>query len=272
MRADHALLAWYGESHGGKTVVRRVLEQLVAIGAVLRQARERRGLTLEQVASDSRIPVHYIQALETDAFDDLPAPVYVRGFLRVYGRLLDVDTAPLLDELVDVWPAARTSAEPAPLPPLAAPEPEVWEVPDIPAKPPASLPHRPVISDIEDDWEPEFEPVVRTRGSRGPGRQKTGHMDGVLSEREPAEPVRLPDRRWIMLGGGAVVLLTVLLLGAAILRGVGGANNAGGPSPAADRTIQPGTVITLRSPTAIPSPGTPATAAGTTVPQASPTP
>lgn len=265
------MLAWYGESHGDKTVVRRVLEQLVAIGAVLRQARERRGLTLEEVAADSRIPVHYIQALEADAFDDLPAPVYVRGFLRVYSKLLDIDSAPLLEELVDLWPAARTSAEPVP-PPLTASEPEVWEVPDIPAKAPASLPHRRVISDIEDDWEPEFEPVVRTRGSRGPGRQKTGHLDGVLSEREPAEPVRLPDRCWIMLGGGAVVLLTVLLLGAAIFRGTGGGNNAGGPSPAPDRTIQPGTVITLRSPTAIPSPGTPATAAGTAVPQATPTP
>jgi hypothetical protein len=250
---------------------------------VLRQARERRGLTFEEVAADSRIPVHYIQALETDAFDDLPAPVYVRGFLRVYSKVLDIDSVPLLAELVDLWPAARTSAEPVPPPALPAPGPEVWEVPDIPAKPPAPLPHRRVISDIEDDWEPEFEPVVRSRGSRGPGRQKTGHLDGVLSEREPAEPIQLPDRRWIMLGGGAVVLMTVLLLGAAILRGAGGANNAGGPSPAANQTIQPGTVITLRSPTAIPSPtpsvvvspvasGAPATAAGTTGPQASPTP
>lgn len=249
----------------------------MAIGAVLRQARERRGLTVVAVASASRIPVHYIDALETEAFDDIPAPVYVRGFLRVYSRLLEIDPAPLLDELVAIWPAAATSSAPLTAPSLSpAAEPEVWQVPDF-TRPPSPLPHRRVISDIEDDWEPELEPVVRTRGSRRSAHQKPGHLEGVLSEREPAEPVRLPDRRWIVLGGVGVIFVTVLLLGAAILRGAGVTGNPAGPSPVANRTFQPGTVITVGSPTAtvppsatppadasVAAPGAPAPPAGAT--------
>ena len=237
----------------------------MAIGAVLRQARERRGLTIEEVASASRIPVHYVEALEADQFDDIPAPVYVRGFLRVYGRLLDIDTAPLLDELVATWPPAGAAPEPPAatiLPPVS--EPAAWEIPDAHAPLPA-LPHRRVISEVEDDWEAELEPVVRTRGNLGHGRKKSGHSGGVLSEREPSEPVRLPDRRLMILAGAGVILLTAVLLGTAIFRGTGGSGNAAGPSPSANRTIQPGTVITVQTPTSASAspvttgmPGTPA--------------
>lgn len=244
-------------------VVWRVLEQVVAIGAVLMQARERRGLTTDEVASASRIPVHYIEALETEAFDDIPAPVYVRGFLRVYSRLLEIDSEPLLEELVSVWPPAVTSAAPLPSPALSAhPAPEAWELPDT-AGTASPLPHRRIISDAEEDWEQELEPVVRTRGARALAHlKKRNHLEGVLTEREAVDPVRLPDRRLIMLGGAGVVLLAVVLLGAAVLRGSGTTDNQAGPSPVADRTFQPGTVIAVGSPTATPSPpATPASGA-----------
>ncbi len=233
----------------------------MAIGASLKQARERRGISIEEAAAASHIPAHYIVALEADAFDDIPAPAYVRGFLRVYSRLLEIDTAALLDELVLVWPAAMIPPPPVSSPALTPPpEPAAWEVPDLAGSPPAPLPHRRVISDIEDDWEPEFEPVVRVRGSHGPSRERSGHSEGVLSEREPAEHIRLPDRRLVVLGA-AVVMVMVLLLGAAILRGGGTANNPAVPSPIANRTIQPGTEITIGSPTATVS-ATPSSSAG----------
>ncbi len=87
------------------------------IGATLRDARVKRGLTVEQVAQETRISNRFLQALEAEQFDALPAPVYVRGFLRSYANFLRLDPAPLLVEL-DRVPAMREAvsrhAEPPP--------------------------------------------------------------------------------------------------------------------------------------------------------------
>lgn len=73
---------------------------MAGIGETLRSNRERRGITVEQVAQDTRISLRFIEALEDEQFDELPAPVYVRGFLRSYANYLKIDPQPLLDQLV----------------------------------------------------------------------------------------------------------------------------------------------------------------------------
>lgn len=67
------------------------------IGHLLREARENKGLTLEDVQSSTRINVRYLSALESGNYDALPTPVHVRGFLRNYARHLGLDPQPLLD-------------------------------------------------------------------------------------------------------------------------------------------------------------------------------
>src|SRR5574338_1649077 len=66
------------------------------IGEQLSQAREKRGLTLEQAAEETHIRVHFLQALETDQRGALPSNVQGRGFLRLYASLLELPVAPLL--------------------------------------------------------------------------------------------------------------------------------------------------------------------------------
>jgi cytoskeletal protein RodZ len=63
---------------------------------MLQRARQARGLTLEEVERDTRISRRYLQALETENFGLLPAPVYARGFLRTYARYLGMEPANLL--------------------------------------------------------------------------------------------------------------------------------------------------------------------------------
>lgn len=74
------------------------------IGKILRDAREARGLTLEQVEEETKIRRKYLEALEKEAFDVLPGRVYVRGFLRNYARFLELDERALLARLEDVLP------------------------------------------------------------------------------------------------------------------------------------------------------------------------
>ncbi len=72
---------------------------MAKIGITLRSVRIERGLTIEQVAQDTRISARFLEALEAEAFSELPAPVYVRGFLRSYATYLRLDAPELLEQL-----------------------------------------------------------------------------------------------------------------------------------------------------------------------------
>lgn len=71
------------------------------IGTTLRDARVRRDISLQQAEEDTKIRVKYIQAMENEDFDILPAGTYVKGFLRTYAEYLDLDYQLLIDEYND---------------------------------------------------------------------------------------------------------------------------------------------------------------------------
>ena len=73
----------------------------MTLGSLLGAARLARGVTLEQAAAATRIRVRHLAALEEDRLAELPAPVYVRGYLRTYATYLEVDA----DALVDAYEA-----------------------------------------------------------------------------------------------------------------------------------------------------------------------
>lgn len=67
------------------------------LGQILREARENKGLTLEEVQEETRIHARFLSALEKGEYEALPTPVHVRGFLRNYARFLSLDPQPLLN-------------------------------------------------------------------------------------------------------------------------------------------------------------------------------
>lgn len=69
-------------------------------GELLREARIAAGLDVREVASRLHMPVHVVEALEQGRWDVIGAPVFVRGQLRSYARLLRVDLEPLLQAQV----------------------------------------------------------------------------------------------------------------------------------------------------------------------------
>jgi cytoskeleton protein RodZ len=80
-------------------------------GPALRQARERAGLSLQEVGSQLKMPVRVVQALEEENWQVLGAPVFLRGQLRSYARLLKIDIEPYLEraDLQGVRPAELVS-------------------------------------------------------------------------------------------------------------------------------------------------------------------
>ena len=85
----------------------------LGIGEQLVQARDERGLTLEDAERDTRISRRYLQALEQERFDIIPAPVYARGFLRSYSQYLGLETARLLARFPEEAPRAGGPASPS---------------------------------------------------------------------------------------------------------------------------------------------------------------
>jgi len=70
-----------------------------AVGKKLRDAREALDLTLEQVAGETHIRLHYLRAMEAGQFDAIPSRVQMRGFLRSYAGFLRIDVQPLYEAL-----------------------------------------------------------------------------------------------------------------------------------------------------------------------------
>jgi cytoskeleton protein RodZ len=78
------------------------------IGSTLRQARRAQGLKISDVSQHLRISVDYLSKLEMGAFDHLPAPAYVTGFLRSYGQFVAVDPTTLVARYNDLTTEAAT--------------------------------------------------------------------------------------------------------------------------------------------------------------------
>ena len=94
--------------------------QPISVGTVLREARERQGLSIDEVVSRIKFAPRQIAALEADDFAQLPEIAFVRGFVRSYARLLQLDAAPLLAALphapAQTVPAAENALPEVPFP------------------------------------------------------------------------------------------------------------------------------------------------------------
>ncbi|MBS1133991.1 MAG: hypothetical protein H6R02_1132 [Burkholderiaceae bacterium] len=70
-----------------------------SFGARLRWERERAGLTVTDVAARLRLHPNQVRALEQETLTALPEAAYVRGFVRSYARIFNVEPGALLDDL-----------------------------------------------------------------------------------------------------------------------------------------------------------------------------
>jgi cytoskeletal protein RodZ len=68
------------------------------IGASLREARARRGLSLDDVTTGLRIRERYVTALEEERWELMPGEAYAKGFLRMYAEFLGLDGSLYVDE------------------------------------------------------------------------------------------------------------------------------------------------------------------------------
>ncbi|MCC6381008.1 MAG: helix-turn-helix domain-containing protein [Dehalococcoidia bacterium] len=205
------------------------------LGSRLIRAREARGLTLEDAERDTRISRRYLQALESEQLEVIPAPVYARGFLRSYSQYLGLDpqeTLALFPREDDAgYSPPPAPSRPSPREPISAvgPARPTWrrsprtEQPGQPRQdqppPPAPSPERRPLPPApsaahEDGWEPMIGVDI---GVPAPARRlKT----------DPAAQTR--SMTVLVIAVGAVIAVVVL---AFLISRLGGGDDAGGATP-----------------------------------------
>src|SRR4030095_3676733 len=88
------------------------------LGGLLKRARERRGLTLQEIAKETKIPQRHLEALEQDNLTILPTGFYQRAEIRTYARAVGLDQTAVLAKLdavlkpVEVQGTQRETARP----------------------------------------------------------------------------------------------------------------------------------------------------------------
>ena len=81
--------------------------QVKSVGSILREARESRGIELEEASRVTRIGKNYLFAIEGEMFDKLPNPAYIKGFLRIYASYLGLSG----DEIVALYDKSQASPQ-----------------------------------------------------------------------------------------------------------------------------------------------------------------
>jgi cytoskeletal protein RodZ len=73
-----------------------MVQQTKTVGELLRQERESQGLSRIDLAQQIRVKDQFLEALEDNRFADLPAAVFVKGYIKSYARVLQFDPDPML--------------------------------------------------------------------------------------------------------------------------------------------------------------------------------
>jgi cytoskeleton protein RodZ len=86
-----------------------------SVAEQLRDARERRKLSVYDIAAVTKMRTDHVRAIEEGNYRVFAAPVYIRGFVRSYGHLLKLDVTQLMADLETELSAIKEFSEPSSL-------------------------------------------------------------------------------------------------------------------------------------------------------------
>jgi len=246
---------------------------MIEFGKTLKAAREAKGLTVEQVADSTRIMTSMIESLEAEDFSKIAAPLYGRGFVKLYCGAVGLDPEPLVAEFMEIYngnrdlgikervpagmpipePPPRTAPsfgegiqnEEAPVEPSTLSDDDGIRLPDMEEPPPAApaelLSHPPENRQPDLFSEPEEPPPPPPQEARPPESQMANFSRYAPPVRQPEyDAARPPVARWLILAAAGIVVLTVLFFGLrALYRATSAPRTDDETPPAAETTPAP---------------------------------
>ena len=181
---------------------------MIEFGKTLRAARESKGLTPGQIAEKTHMMVQMVEGLEKEDFSKIVAPIYGRGFVKLYCEAVGLEPKPLVDAFMEIYSGNRGASATKPEP---ATPPQTPVKPIAPEPPPATT--RPIA--------PEAPQKVQTT------IDFSAPASVVADSPSPAQPSRyaapmpiddgfsMPIVNWrmIALGAAAVAILLIAIFG-----------------------------------------------------------
>lgn len=83
----------------------------ITLGEKLRQAREERGISISEVAEQTRISPHYLDSIENDDYRTLPGGIFNKGFVKSYAKYVGIDEQEALQAYSAIISSQESSAE-----------------------------------------------------------------------------------------------------------------------------------------------------------------
>ena len=84
---------------------------MASLGAQLKLAREKRGVTLEDISSSTKIGTRMLRAIEADHYDQLPGGIFNKGFVRAFARAIRVDEEKAIEDYLAATEPAQPDAK-----------------------------------------------------------------------------------------------------------------------------------------------------------------
>ena len=226
---------------------------MIEFGKTLREAREARGYTVSQVAEITRMLPSIVDGLEREDFSKIAAPIYGRGFVKLYAEAVGLEVKPLVNEFMDIYNGNRTpvilereasTEPPAPAMPEAPDAPQPKPVPQ-PEPEPQPEPPAASLFRLEAEPVPTEKPRPRPQPAINPTVNDEPIAEVPLKTAEPtfsryASPIRdeprrpmLPANLWriaVLTAAGLLILWGVLI----VLRALYNATMPKAAAPAAE--------------------------------------
>ena len=186
---------------------------MIEFGKTLRTAREAKGLTPGQIAERTHMMIQVVEGLENENFTKIVAPIYGRGFVKLYCEVVGLEPKPLVDAFMEIYSGRGTSAAKSAPAPVAAPAPKpapVVETPPEPPKPVAPEPPARVQSII--DFDAPAKPVEPAKPAAAEPAQTVSRYAAPM----PADDgFSMPVINWRMvaLAAAAIAIVVLAILG-----------------------------------------------------------
>ena len=147
---------------------------MIEFGKNLREAREAKGYTVGQLAEKTHIMHQIVEEMEIERFTRIPAPIYGRGFVKLYCEAVGLDPKPFIAAYMELQSGKRASAAPAKPQARAiqAPPKQAVAEPQATPPPPAAEPPPPVAARQPPELQPPPPRVCAAKADDGfSGRQ-----------------------------------------------------------------------------------------------------
>ena len=121
-------------------------------GKTLRAAREAKGLTTGQIAEQTHMMIQTVEGLENEDFSKIVAPIYGRGFVKLYCEAVGLDPKPLVDTFTEIYADRHAAPPKAAVPPAVDPPREEPPAPPTrhdPAPPPKAAEPPPKFPELD---------------------------------------------------------------------------------------------------------------------------